>query len=463
MVAVERPVPVSSDQLDVEISGLKERRHWHTLFLPGTEAVHVFATFATTLTIFGIFMLQGILVARVLGPIGRGEFGTAVFFPRDILLYVGLLGGIEIVNRYASRGICEKRLKQSAARLGMMSGLMTAVAAAVLSIVVLSFVDHGAKAYLIPYCLLVCLFVPWEHVHLTVSGVDRGQERYARYNFNRLIFAAAFPFLVLMLVITGLHEAAGSHLLLVICSLFVVSKIVGLLPTLRGISFRDWFRLPAQQNEESPVPSAKTLLRDGRPYALSMFATELFERLDILLILALASVQESGFYFVAVPAATLLTIAPNALGVFTFNAGAEGRRVTLKTALAFVSGTAVFQIVAMACLWLIIPWLIVLFYGEPFRPAIAFVWFLLPACAIKGFLQAVDGYLKGCGKPLIGVWARVISIFVMLVFVAVSYQEFGLLSIPMAAFVGQTVSMLIITGYAIRLVANQNPETVESV
>ena len=406
------------------------------------------ATIGTTLTVFGIFMAQGILIARVLGPLGRGEFGTAMFFPRDILLYVGLLGGIEIVNRYASSSvIAPNDLRRAAARLGMFSGILTAIAGALLSIGVLSFVDSGAKSYLIPYCLLVCLFVPWEHMHLTVSGVDRGLQDYPRYNFNRLFFAATFPVMVLVLFMTGAHKLVGEYLLVTICALFVVSKVVGMVPTFRGIPVRQWLKQP---DAKADVPTAGKLLRDGRPYAISLAATELFERLDILLILALATIEESGFYFVAVPAAALLTIAPNALGIFTFNAGSENRRVKFGTAIGMLVGTALFQIVATLVLAMIVPDLIVMFYGAEFAPAIDFAWYLLPACAIKGFLQAADGYLKGCGKPMIGVVARFLSIFVMLAFVYFAIDQIGLVSIPMAACIGQALSMLIITSFVVR-------------
>ena len=179
------------------------------------------ATMATTLTVFGIFLVQGILIARVLGPLGRGEFGTAIFFPRDILLYVGLLGGIEIVNQYArAESVHPNDLRRAAAKLGMVSGFLTAIVGAAFSIGVLLLVDGGAKAYLIPYCLLICLFLPWEHIHLTVSGVDRGLENYSRYNFNRLFFAATFPLLIVVLFVSGLYKAVGDYLLF--CRLFAV-------------------------------------------------------------------------------------------------------------------------------------------------------------------------------------------------------------------------------------------------
>ena len=442
-----------------------------TMAIADRELRNVLATFLTTLLIFGIFLLQGILVARILLPEGRGEFGTAMFFPRDVFLYVGLFGGIEIVNSYAVRGLVDVRsLKYSAAKVGLISGTVTAFFAATVSVIVMLLVG---KNYLIPYCLLCCVFVPFEHMQLTISAVDRGNKNYRFYNINRLLYALTF--LVLMVAVFGLNldNLMGVSPLPLVCGLYVLARIVGLAPTLRGMDvWNSMFgskldpevienqkialRHPHPVPAESEVPGAWTLLKNGRFYALSMLASEMFERMDMFLIVAIASVTESGFYFVAVPAAQLLIIAPNAMGVFTFNAGADrARRISLKKVVSVMAGTAVLQIVSAAILSLLIPYLIILFYQADYEPAIPFALWLLPACAIKGYLQAVDGYLKGRGKPMVGVRARLLSIFVMLGFVAGVYGglihgfEQKLLSIPVSACLGQAISMVLISAAVI--------------
>lgn len=441
---------------------------WGSRLLMDSEFRSVIATFLTTLAVFGIYLVQGILVARILHPEGRGEFGTAMFFPRDVLLYAGLFGGIEIVNSYAVSGMINIRsLKYSAAKVGMISGSVTAFLAACVSIIVLFCVG---KTYLIPFCLFCCLFVPFEHMQLTISAVDRGTRNFRFFNFNRLLYASTF--LLLVVVVFGLKIDAliGLAPLSLICGLFVLGRIVGLAPTLRGMQV--WQTLTGKASgatssdfenpepadaasgaaTEIEVPSAWRLLKDGRFYALSMLASELFEKLDMFLIVAIASVTESGFYFVAVPAAQLLIVAPNALGVFTFNAGADHtRHVKLSKAISVMIGIVFVQVISAAVLSILIPYLIILFYKSDYEPAIPFALWLLPACAIKGYLQAIDGYLKGRGKPMIGVWARFLSIFVMLTFVGSIYADLipgpenKLLSIPMSACLGQAISMVIIS------------------
>ena len=449
-----------------------------TLF-SNSEFGNVVETVLTTLAIFGIYLIQGIVVARLLGPLGRGEFGTAMFFPRDVFLYAGLLGGMEIVNSYAAKGTLNIRtLKYSAAKLGLISGGITAIFSALVATLVL--VPAG-KTYLIPYCLVCCLFVPWEHMQLTISAVDRGTRSYRFYNVNRLLFALSFLILVVIVFGLRLNTLTRFSSLSVICFLFVFARVIGILPTLRGMHVLQVVRqrvrarpagaLRPETGSDSDVvsvPGPLALLKNGRFYAISMLASETFERLDMFLIVAIASVAESGYYFVAVPAVQLLMVGPSALSVFTFNAGADKERlVTLKQLLSAMGLIAAFQIMSAIILAVLLPILILTFYKQPFAPAIPFARWLLPACAIKGYLAAVDGFLKGRDKPMIGVRARFLSIFLMLGFVGLVYggiipgPEQKLLSIPMAACLGQAISMVIISIAAIQDTLDRESEFVK--
>ena len=125
MNSLEKPVSINNTQeiADVALVDLTDWKLRAKKVVNNSELRNVFATFLTTLAVFGIFFVQGIILARILGPLGRGEFGTSIQIPRDLLLYAGLLGGIEIVNSYASKGVRSLvKLRYSAARLGLITG-----------------------------------------------------------------------------------------------------------------------------------------------------------------------------------------------------------------------------------------------------------------------------------------------------------------------------------------------------
>ncbi len=420
-------------------------------FVTDRQLQNLAATIATTFATFAIFLIQGIIIARLLGPAGRGEFGSCLYFPRDVLLYAGLLGGIEIITTYSARNISDPgRLRGVAARLGFLTGCITAVIAGLLAFSLLTITD---RMYLIPYALFCCLFVPLEHMQLTMSAVDRGAGDFAKYNWNRLFFAVCFPVVVAAAWWIDLPAMTDMGWLPLLCGAWVFSRIAGVIPTLfpgprvakQVLDQRSGFA-------DSPqVPNVRSLLIEGRPYALSMLVSEVFERLDIFLVLALCSLVDAGNYFVALPAAAMLTIVPSAIGVFTFNYGAR-ERGTLSTEIALraMFAMAIIQLITALLFSLVVDDLILFFFSDRFAAAIPLVMLLLPAFAIKGFLQVTDSFLKGRGQPMTGTLARLSSIVVMLGFVAITWTSLGLPAIPIAAGVGQALSMFVIAGAVLR-------------
>ena len=115
----------------------------------------------------------------------------------------------------------------------------------------------------------------------------------------------------------------------------------------------------------SPRPAR--LIREGFPYLFSVVAADLFARLDVFLILWLASFAVQGYYAAAVPAANLLIVAPNALALFAFNAGAaSGPARSLRQVLAAAAGVAAFQTLAAVAFAALLPALIGLVFGRDF-------------------------------------------------------------------------------------------------
>ncbi len=70
-------------------------------------------TLATSLGSFGLFAIQGVLLARMLGPDQRGAFAAAGLYPQA-LLYLGMLGAPELFAGYASRNLDDPKLRRSA-------------------------------------------------------------------------------------------------------------------------------------------------------------------------------------------------------------------------------------------------------------------------------------------------------------------------------------------------------------
>ena len=201
-------------------------------------------------------------------------------------------------------------------------------------------------------------------------------------------------------------------------------------------------------------PAPLRLIREGVPNAVALLASDFLNRLDVFLIVWLVPLTTQGFYAAAVPAASLLIVAPNTMALFAFNAGARHEESTHLSRLAgTVAAVVAFQALAAAAFALVIDPLLTFVYGEPFRGAVPFALALIPAAGLNGCALVAEGYLQGRGRATVGVWCRMFGALAMLVFVWLFFDRWGAMSVPLGAIVGQSVNALsvlwAVTRYAV--------------
>ncbi len=385
-------------------------------------------TFAFTVGVsFAVVFLQlaqGILLARLLGPEGRGEYATAVLYSQ-LLLYVGLLGGIEVICRYATDPTFDhEKLRRAALWLGITTGVITMLATILCSIVALP----ADKRFLMPLACLCSLSVIGQQVMLVVSAIDRGAGAFGRYNTLRIFAAGIFPALMLLYAIFFAVDP------LVAAILFVIASMLSMGACLVGM------RQPFRGESEPRVPQ---LLRESRSYGFSMLVTDLVERLDLVLVLWLAPLVTQGLYAAMVPAVYTLTVIPNTLGLFLFNAGASrDRQLGVNDVHRILASSFAVQFVSTLVFMLLIGPVVHIVYGEAFSDAVIFALWLAPVAAMRGIVQGLDNYLKGRGRPLAPINSRIASAVILLGVTALLFPTMQTLAIPVAALASQFVCLV---------------------
>jgi O-antigen/teichoic acid export membrane protein len=390
----------------------------------GRNRLQFLQTVAVSFAVVLLQMAQGILLARLLGPEGRGQYATAVFYAQT-LLYVGLLGGLEVICRYAAENEIDRtRLRRAALRLGIVTGTISTVVVISLCVVALP----ADKRYLMPMAMLCSLSLLGQHVMLIMTAVDRGSGQFGAYNLRRVLAAAAFP--ALLLIAASVIQVD----LLTVCLLFVAASIVSMAACIVGL------RQPLRGDY---APRVKPLLKESRPYALSMLVTDLFERLDLFLILWLVPIIDQGYYAAMVPVAYPLIVIPNTMGLFLFNAGASpDHRLTTRDVNRILGSALAVQAVMTAVFMLLIGMVVRFLYGADFAPAVIYALWLAPAAAIRGILQGLDSYVKGRGRPLAPIRCRIFAAAVILIVSLLLVDQYGAVAIAMAALVGQILCLI---------------------
>lgn len=385
------------------------------------------STVGSNFLVFGLQAIHAILLARLLGPQGRGEYGTAMFYAQ-LLIYVGLMGTLFSIARMSENWKSDfAPLQRSAIRVGLITG----ICAMTLSMLLVLIAIPAAKKYLVPYCLICCMLLPWEHMRLTCLAVDHGRGTFRRYNLSNVVAAAIFPALVLGLYI--------SH----IDSLWVVSCLTVIVP-LSGLAFyllvsdnRKWF------GELAVAPTR--LIRDGAQDGLSVLATDLYDRLGVFLVLWLVTIEGLGNYLTAVPAAQLLVVAPNALALFAFKAAANHqRKITVTQAVQSILFVLALQVTVVFLLSTILESLLLFIYGQRFIGTVPVAQVLLLAMAACGCAIVGDGYLRGRQRAILGVWTRVFGMLTMLMAAVLIDHPNPLLRVAWATACGHFVNAILI-------------------
>lgn len=354
------------------------------------------SSIASSLAVFGLLALHAILLSRLLGRTGRGEYGVAMFYTQT-MLYIGLAGtSYSIARRALNASTNLAALQRSAVRVGLITGL-----ASMLIVMLLSFVALPSdKSHLVPLCLVCSMMIPLEHIRLTAIAVDHGRGNFTRYNLSRVFAAAVFPVIVIVLYF---NQNA---------SLQLIAWLTVLVP-LVGYAF--FYTLSDNKQLVGPIaPSPRTLIHEGRSDGLAVLAGDLFDRLGNILLFWLVAVDDYALYVTALPAASLLLVGPHTFALYSFRSATDGGHTQRRLA---GSGLLVlgFQLLSLVVMSLILEPLLLFLFGEEFSGIAPVARILLFAMAANGCALVGDGYLRGLGRGTWGVWTRIVAAVVMLV------------------------------------------------
>jgi antigen flippase len=396
-------------------------------------------TVIVSLAVFGLQAIHSILLARLLGPTGRGEYGTAVFFAQT-MTYIGLFGTHYSIARWAASQSATKSASSGRSdyyRTAFRVGVFTGAVSLLVSIGLSWFALPSEKAYLFPMCVICSLLLPAEHLRLTGQSVDHGLGRFNRYNTSRLFAATIFPLLVLCFYLfqyRDLSAIAWSTVLVSITAYlfyWAISEIKSVWKPSEGRAYE--------------------LIRDGLPDAGLVLANDAYDRLAVYLVIWCASLADQGLFLTALPISTLLLVAPNAFELFAFRSAASESRPlgAYRCAKNMLLIVATQGAVLVALQWILEP-LVLMLYGEPFRDAVPVTRILIVAMAFGGLTIVGEGYLRGRRLVRPSIVVRGLATLILLA-CAITYWSSGSIEwIAKAATFGHAFNAVVVGVFVLR-------------
>lgn len=395
----------------------KRRLQWDLLITAGSN-------FGLT----GLGMLTGALVARSLGPIGRGQLAAIQLLPM-LLVSLGTLGIENGIIYYSGRKENESgNLITSAWLILLPSSLVWAI----VGFLLLPHILRGHTQETIRFSQLTLLALPFLYVE-RAAWVFQGTKRFDLWAVHRIPKPVFYFLLVVGLILLGAASPYSIAVGLLIINLF--GPVVTLV--LLGKS-----RI---QLAKPSLASAKLLTHYGIRSILGSVPEELNLRIDQFFIVLWLSEADLGIYAVAVSWSLVLNPLIGAVGMVAFPHIATRQDSAQKTFLArSVRTTFLSVLIADVLLLVVTPIALPLVFGASFRTAVPVALVLIVANSVYALKSVLGSAARGLGFPEGVAYAEILALgttFAMLFFLLPSL---GIIGAGIASLVAYSGAALIL-------------------
>ncbi len=387
------------------------------------------AAVSAVTTILGA--LTGILLARWLGPEGRGVHAILNY-------YAGLLG---MVFCFAIPQVIIKWLgephRQNVVKLGVHLAAILALAGALFFSTLAPSTLPPDKTALSPALALVCLLSVGMVSSPLLEAILLGKGYFTHVNIVRVLAAISAVGALWVLSLIGWLGALSATIAVLLIQL-VVS-----LAHLARLDVREWLQAP-------DFNGIKELLRDALSFAIPVAAAGVLTFADRFSIVALATSPEVGLYAVgmalAVPFLTLGSSLAQLLFAEITAASLVNARAILAMRLPLIFWTSV---LGCALVLPLVPWVIRLLFGSDFSDGTFGAQILICGLGLRGFCLSIDYALRAQGRTGTPALCSVIAAAVVAGLSVAAFPKLGWPAIPLAVLVG-SIAHLLMLGFAFR-------------
>ena len=360
--------------------------------------------------------LSGLLVARLLGPEGRGLV-AALSVPAQIAVNVSEMGVRQSTAFHLGRGLYSaERLVPTLLSLS----LLASAAAAVLSLGYFELAGVAQDRWGLRVLALAA--IPFSLLASYTSGVFLGRQRIAA--FRRASWRPALINLLLVALLGWALDLGVAGVLFASTAGAAAGCVYAL-----WLLHRD---TPLRLGMDRSL--ALALQRKGVSYAAALVVLLLNYRIMILLLTRLGTLREVGLYAQAIVVAELVWEVPSVLGSLLLSRGVNARdedafsgKLLALTRISFIAALLI-----AAGLAIVAKYLFPLLYGERFAESADLCLLLLPGIAAFVVFKLLNTDLAGRGKP----WAAML----VMVPVLILNVALGLWLIPRSGASGAAIA-----------------------
>lgn len=339
-------------------------------------------------------VLQAVIVSRILGPEGKGQF-------IEIILWPTIISGFSILGLYT--GIAKLSARKTIydhynlAKTTLKATLIVGIAGTIISCILSPLLISCGQNYIVNLAVIFSSFVLINNVARGFNAIDHGRKDFTRYSITRSILNPIFFLLLLILFCIGKLELSS-----VIISLLFANFSVCLIRTILTI------RSQKDKHQEYPL---RKLFKYSFKFSISDLSEPIYTYFDKAVLALVLANYDLGIYTTAYSAASLINILSNVYGTKLFSDIAGGTSPSRINAMLRQN----FILMSIFSLFLIlaIPFLIPFIFGPDFSPAIIPAILLLLTCILQGQSYVVERSILAFGFPFAGAKAKGLSMLLL--------------------------------------------------
>jgi O-antigen/teichoic acid export membrane protein len=346
--------------------------------------------------IFVIFieLLISILIARLLGPIGKGIIAAALVIPTLVLSFADL-GLRQSITYFMGKKIYTNQQILSTMSFSIIFTTLLGILFALFSYLLSGFHErYGFTVVLVPLVMIPA------HIAVSYSnGVLMAKRQISKISLVNILPVILCLLSVLFFMILNVMKVEFVLLGKVMASVITASYVLFLVRkfgNLKPVFYSEVF---------------KNMLKKGITYALALFVISLNYSVDVVILERLTNSAEVGIYTIGVSVANMLWIIPNAIHMVNSSYSAnttDSLNYARKTSY-LLKIVLYLSLLPLIFLYLLAPYVIPWIYGYEFIKSGIVVQAILPGVWAMLIFKILNSDLAGRGRPEAAMWVYLLA------------------------------------------------------
>lgn len=398
----------------------------------GKFTIDTSITFVTGILQLAFGIGISIIIARILGPQGKGIYSLAILFP-FFLISFGNFGIAQASVFYiAKKTYLPKEVLGNNIILSFLLGIFSFFIGL---IIILFFSDYLFPEIAKIYLFLALFLIPLLFFLSFINYLLLGMQRIKEYNFINIFQSFISLVLLLIFLLTlklGVKEVIIANILsffvTMIVSFYLAKRIIGV------------FHLRFN----------RSYIKDAFGYGFKIYLGDIIQflhhRIDIFLVNIFLNPIAVGLYSISVTLVEKIWLISQSAGVILFpKVSSETNKKNLKEFTPLVCRNVLLvTLIGTILLFFIGRLLIVLFYSKEFlNSVLPFQILLIGAVTMSGW-RILANDLYGRGRPELNIYINFISVVLNIILNILWIPKFGIAGVAWATSVSYTFAFILI-------------------